>query len=531
MLVGAILLAACAPASTPSPVVVKQTVEVQETVQVPVTPTPMPTLTPKRGGTLIAAWATDAQGIDPQKATNFDAFRLIELTYDTLTAVDKDLNVIPDLGQSWEWSSDGLTLTMHLQHNVKFHSGNPLTSADVKFTFERIQDPKTAAANSSYFTSISSIDTPDPYTVVFHLSQPDVSILTAMTDPNSAIVDSKAVESGVDPGKTDVGSGPFTISNWTPNEELDLVANKNYWIQGEPYLDGIDFRTIPDEMSILAGLRAKQIDWAILTNPQVAIAAGSATSTIVMDRTPDINFHVLQLNLDRPYFKDVRVRQAISCALDRQQIIDTASLGEGQVIGPVTSPAYATPLTQLPCYTQDLNKAKELLAEAGYPNGKGLKFSILFTDDEMPTSGDEATNVSAQLQKIGIQTTLDQTELGVFVDRWFKVDFDMCVTQNGGYPDPDVELYRWWYSTGNLQSVTKYSTPEIDAELTAAREMTDFQKRKAIYGQISQQLVTASPWVWTYVGYLYRVMQPYVEGYIPLSTGSDMYLRQTWLNK
>ncbi len=561
LVIGTIMFAACAPAPTPAPVTIKETVQVpvketvqvavKETVQVPVketvqvkqtvqvpvtqtvqvvvTATPPPTPAAKKGGTLIAAYATDAKGVDPHKATNFSAFRVLELTYDSLLAFDKDLKVVPNLAESWKWSDDNKTVTLTLRKGVKFHSGNPLTSEDVKYSFERILDEKTAAAARSYFTDITSMETPDANTIVFKLKQPVVSLLAAMTGPNSAIVDKKAILGGADPSKDDVGSGAFKIAKWEPNQKMTLTANKDFWIPGLPYLDGIEIRTIPDESSILAALRAKQIDWAIIADARVAVAAGATGSSLAIDRQPNLTYHVMQLNAKRPVFQDVRVRQAISCAIDRQQVLDTASFGEGQVVGPVTPPYYRTALSDLPCYTQDIAKAKQLLAQAG--QSTGLKFTILLTPEEMPATVSEAQNIQAQLKQIGIETKIETTELGVYVDRWFKTDFDATITENGGNPDPDVMLYRYWHSTGNLNAVATYSAKDIDTLLEQARAVSDPEKRKVVYNDVSKKLVDAAPWIWLYVGYQYRVMQPYVKGTTQLANGSAIYVREAWLNK
>jgi len=550
LVVVAMVLAACGP--TAEPVVVKETVQVvetvketvqvevpvketvqvevpvKETVQVVVTATPVPPPEPKAGGILIAAYATDAKGVDPHKATNFSAFRIVELTYDTLLRFDKDLKVIPNLAESWEWSADNLTLTMKLHQGVKFHSGNPLTSADVKFSIERILDEATGAAARSYFTVIASIETPDDNTVVFKLSEPAVSLLAAMTGANSSVVDKVAIEGGADPAQTEVGSGPFKLVSWEPDHKLVLAKNEGYWVEGVPYLDGIEFRTIPDESSILAALRTKQVDWAVIADPKVAIAAGSASSNLVIDRATALSYHVMQLNPERDVFKDVRVRQALSCAIDRQQVLDVASMGEGRIVGPVTAPYYQTPLDELFCYTPDLEKAKQLLADAGVTN---LKFGMLATMEEMPVTVAEAQNIQAQLTALGIETEIEIVELGVFVDRWFATDFDGVLTENGGNPDPDVMLYRYWHSTGNLQSVAKYTAPDLDQWLTQARTIAAPEDRKPIYNEIDKFLVEQSPWIWLYVGYQYRVMQPDVMGYTGLSTGSAVYLRETWLNR
>lgn len=520
------LLAACA---TPTPISVQQTVPVPQTVQVVVTATPPPTAAPKTGGTLIGARAADAKGLDPHKQTAFSSFRMLEMVYDPLVTFDKDLKVVPNLASSWKWSDDAKTLTMTLRNNVKFHSGNPMASDDVMYSFQRILDEKTGAAARSSFTSITKMDTPDANTIVFTLSAPNAAILSSMTSLNAAIVDKKAVSGGADPGKVDVGTGPFMIDNWVPDRTLTMKAFKDYWVAGEPRLAGIEWRTIPDESSILAGLRAKTLDFAIINDPRVGLLAGNASSGLVVARSPALAYHVLQLNASRPVFRDVRVRQAISCAIDRQQVLDTASLGEGQVTAPLTPPFYAANLSDLTCYKQDVAKAKQLLADAG--KSTGVSFKVIAASDEPPTAVAEAQNIQAQLKAVGIDMQIETLELGVYVDRWLKADFDAAEALNGGNPDPDVMFYRYWNSTGNLNKVAAYSSPDIDRLLDQGRATADPNARKPIYNDIQKKLADTAPWVWLYNGYEYRVMQPYVKGFTPLPNGSMIYSRDMWLDR
>ncbi len=505
--------------------VVEKVVEKQ--VEVVVTATPEPTAAPKRGGTLIAARAADAKGLDPHKQTAFSSFRLLELIYEPLLALDADLKVVPGLAESWEWSDDGKTLTMKLAPNVKFHNGDVMTSEDVKFSYERILDETTAAAARSYFTDIESIETPDANTVVFKLKQPNAAILAAMTNPNSAIV-SKKVVSADDPAKVTVGTGPFMLKQWDVDRTTQLEAFKDYRIPGKPGVDAVEIRIIPDEASILAGLRAGTIDWALINDPKVAIRAAGSGGKLAIDRTPALAYHVLQLNSGRKPFDDVRVRQAISCAIDRQQVLDTASLGEGQVTGPATAPYYRLPEDQLFCYRKDVEKAKQLLADSGVT---GIKFKIMAAADEPPTAVAEAQNIQAQLGEIGIETEIETMELGVYVDRWLKGDFDAVVALNGGNPDPHNMFYRYWHSTGNLNKVAAYNDPEIDKLLDQGKAVLDPEKRKAVYDELQKKLTEAAPWVWLYDGYEYRIMQPYVKGFTPMANGSLIYLRDAWLDK
>lgn len=483
---------------------------------------------PTTGGTLIVARAADAKGLDPHKQTAFSSFRLLELIYEPLLGLNENLEVEPNLADSWTWSEDGLTLTMNLHPDVKFHNGDVMTSADVKFSYERILNEETGSAARSYFSGIQSIETPDDNTVVFTLAQPNVSILAAMTNPNSAILDSKTVPDE-DPSKVANGTGPFVLESWEPDQTTILKANADYWREGLPKVDGIEMRIIPDEASILAGLRAGNIDWALINDPKVAVSAAAGDSGLVIDRTPALAYHVLQLNSGREPFTDERVRQAISCAIDRQQVVDTAALGEGKVTAPATSPFYAAPLDELTCYQKDLEKAKQLLADAGLADG--FSFKIMAAADEPPTAVAEAQSIQAQLQEIGIETEIETLELGVYVDRWLGTDFDSVVALNGGNPDPDIMFYRYWHSTGNLNKVAVYNSPELDKLLDEGRSAQDPEERKAIYLDVQKMLTEAAPWVWLYVGYEYRGMQPYVKDFTPMPNGSIKYLRDVWLDK
>jgi peptide/nickel transport system substrate-binding protein len=507
---------------------VEKTVVVEKSVekQVVVTATPAPTAAPKKGGTLIVARAADAKGLDPHKQTAFSSFRLLELIYEPLLALDANLKVVPLLADSYSWSADGQTLTMKIHPGVKFHNGDVMTADDVVFTFQRILDEKNAAAARSSFTDITDVKASDPATVVFTLKRPNASILAAMTNPNSAIL-SKKVVSADDPAKVTVGTGPFKLTKWEPDKTTTLAGNKDYWQAGVPALDGIEIRTIPDEASILAGLRAGTIDWALVNDPKVAIRSQGGNTKLTVFRTPALAYHVLQLNSTRKPFDNAKVRQAISCAIDRQEVVDTASLGEGQVTGPSTSPFYRLPNEQLTCYTKDLEQAKKLLADAG----TGLKFTVIAANDEPPTAIAEAQNIQAQLKPLGITVQIESLELGVYVDRWLKGDFDAAVALNGGNPDPDIMFYRYWHSTGNLNKVAAWSDPKLDKLLDDGRVTVDPEKRKTIYNDVQKTLVDNAPWVWLYVGYEYRLMQPYVKNFTPMSNGSLVYLKNAWLDK
>jgi peptide/nickel transport system substrate-binding protein len=489
-----------------------------------------PTLaqTPKHGGTLVVAQNADISGFDPHTLPDFPTVRMIGLIYETLVTVDADLKIQPALAESWQFSSDGLKLTLNLRKGVKFHNGDAFTSADVKYTLQRILDEKTKALVRSNFVDVKSVDTPDDNTVVLTLSRANVSILTALVDPNASIVSAKSAGLDLTDKKNANGTGPFKFQSWEPNQRLVLVANKDYWQKDLPYLDGIEIRVIPQESSILAALRAGQVNFAVLNDPTVAtlIKAGSGLTLV---RTPALAYHVLQLNSTRKPFTDQKVRQALSCAIDRQQVIDTAALGEGQVTGPNTIPLYRTPVDQLPCYKPDLAKAKQLLSDAGVASG--VSFTVIAASQEPPTAVNEAQNIADQLAKIGVTVKIQTMDLDAYVKAWLAGDFDAAIALNGGRADPHLMFVRYWSSQGNLNKVAAYNDSMLDDLLAKGQAETDPQKRVSVYQDFEKHLVDASPWIWTYVGYEYRAMQDTVQGYISTPLVSIAYLRQTWINK
>jgi peptide/nickel transport system substrate-binding protein len=483
--------------------------------------------TPKKGGTLVVAQNADIKGFDPQTQPDFPTVRMLGLIYETLTTVDPDLKVGPGLAESWKFSDDALKLTLNLRKGVKFHSGDALTSADVKYTLQHIQDENAKALVRANFVDIKTIDTPDDNTVVLTLSQPNVSIVTALADTNAAIVSAKSATMDMKDGKNANGTGPFKFESWEPNQRLVLAANKDYWQKDLPYLDKVEIRVIPQEASILAALRAGEVNFAVLNDPSVATSIKSGSGLIVM-QVPALSYHVLQLNSTRKPFTEQKVRQAVSCAVDRQQVLDTAGLGAGQVTGPNTVPLYRTPLDQLACYKPDLDKAKKLLADSGM---KDITFTVIAASGEPPTAVNEAQNIADQLSKVGITMKIETLEDSAYVKRWLDGDFDAAIALNGGRADPHLMFTRYWNSKGNLNKVAAYHDSTLDDLLLKGQKETDPQKRIAIYQVLEKHLVEAAPWVWLYVGYEYRVMQDNVKNYQATPLVSIYYLRQVWIDK
>lgn len=475
--------------------------------------------------TLIMARAADTTGLDPHTQTAFASLRLLELVYEPLVVLDADLNIVPALAESWEFSDDALTLTMNLRQGVKFHDGSDLTAADVVASFDRILLEETGAAARANYLSIESIDTPDDFTLVFNLNVADVPLLAAMASVNAAIVPSEMVESG-DFASTAIGTGPFILDEWIPEEKTTLSANADWWGEG-PFVDGVEMRVIPDEASILAALRAGEIDFALLNDPLIATLLRD-DANITLNAVPALAYHVLQLNPARAPMDILEVRQAMSCAIDRQEVLDTASLGEGTVTGPLTIPAYQVAASEFFCYEKDLARAQELMAQAGV---EPFTLKVIVASAEPPTALSEAQSIQAQLAEIGITLEIEPLELSVYVDRWLAGDFDAAVALNGGRPDPYTMYVRYWTSTGNLQKVANYIDETLDELMAAGRAEPSFEGRLAIFTQFQQHLTEVSPWIWLYNGFEYTAQQSYVSGFTPNPNDSLYSFAQVQLNR
>ncbi|MEZ4499302.1 MAG: ABC transporter substrate-binding protein [Thermomicrobiales bacterium] len=492
----------------------------------------------QESNTLIMARAVDATGIDPHTQTAFASLRLTELIYEPLMQVDANLELVPALAESWEFSEDGMALTFHLRQGVKFHDGSDFTSADVVASFERILNEETGSATRTNLLSITSMDAPDDFTVVLNLSLPDVPLLSALASANASILSSDVIASG-DPTTDAVGTGPFKLESWTPDEKTVLTANADWWGEG-PNVDGIEIRIIPDESTIMAALRAGEIDFAMLNDPLIATLPTEG-SEVIINRAPDIAYHVLQLRamnipadpgtpsaVDNP-LASLEVRQAISCAVNRQDVVDAAALGEGTVTGPLTMPAFALPTDQLFCYEQDLDQARALMEQAGYADGFDL--TIMVATAEPPTALTEAETIQAQLAEININVEIEPLELSVYVDRWLAGDFEAAIALNGGRTDPYTMYSRYWQFGAQFGNVAGYIDETLDQLMKDGQVETDPVARKAIFDQFQTHLAETSPWIWLYTGYLYTAQQPWVEGFVPNSTGSLVSLSQVSLNR
>jgi len=278
----------------------------------------------------------------------------------------------------------------------------------------------------------------------------------------------------------------------------------------------------------MAALRAGEVDFAMLNDPLIATLP-MGDSEAIINRAPDISYHALQLRASVEPLDKLEVRQAISCAIDRQEVVDVAALGEGTVTGPLTMPAWQIPLEELFCYEQDVDKAKELMAQAGLE--EGFELPVIVAVAEPPTALSEAQVIQEQLRAINIEVVIESLEFGVYVDRWLAADFVGAIALNGGRSDPYPMYSRYFQYEANFSEVAGYVDDTLDSLMKQGQVETDPEARFEIFAQFQRHLAETSPWIWLYNGYTYTGQQPWVTDFTPTPTGSIFYLSEAKLNR
>jgi peptide/nickel transport system substrate-binding protein len=441
------------------------------------------------GGDIVVGKDQEAPGLDPAKNPAQAATRVFDLMYSRLTRLDPQMRAQPDLATNWDISPDGKTYTFHLRQGVKFHNGRGLTSADVKYTYERIIDPNTASIAQSFFAPIDHVDAPDPYTVVVVLKAANTPFLVNTSSTWAGIVAKEVVDANNgDLNKVDAGSGPFMLQEWTPDTQTVLVRNPNYYVPGQPAADKITFLIMPDENARIAALRTGNIQFTVLS------AAGYDTlksdASVKAEEGPTLSYAYLGMNVARPPFDKPQVREAISYAVDRKEIVNSVFRGHARPTGPVPSAMtdWAIDLGQFDTYSPNLDKAKQLMADAGVGNVKTTMIAMSTLSYQV----DAAQVIRAQLLKIGIDAEVQPQEVGVYVDNWKKKNMDLMVGGNGSGTNPDRAVC-FFFCTDGSANVWNYSNPSVDNAGAEGRTATDQAKAKALYNDAQKQIINDAP--------------------------------------
>lgn len=474
-------------------------------------------------GPLVFGISADATQLLPWTATAVQSQQVLGQVYSTLLDQDAELDPVGGLAKLPEVSKDGLTYTFALRSGVTFTDGSALDSTDVKYSIDRILDPETKAVARSSLTAVQKVATPDAGHVVITLKTPDASLLTALASVNTAILPSdKALDALTN---KPVGSGPYAYQKRTANQSVTLVRNADYF-RGRPGLASLEFRVIPDKAAMASALRSGTIDMAIFDDSVTAKTAKSAG--VALHTVDQLDYHVLQLRASSRTFGKLDTRLAVQCAIDREQVVKTAALGQGKVVGPFTSPAFASDPGARPCPARDVQAARKHLAAAGTP--KGFTFTALVPQGLYSSATDEAQNIQAQLADVGITMKIETLDSSAYVDRWLAGTFDAAIALNGAGADPAPTYTRYFTSDGNFNKVAGYHSARLDELFADGIATSDTEARKEIYRKVSQELEDNAAWIWLYTGRSYIATSARVQGFQAVTDASLLSLWKTKLS-
>ncbi len=444
-------------------------------------PTPVP------GGQLVYAIPGTPDTLDPQMTSGTLTFQYIKSAYDTLVEPDESGSLVPALAESWEFSPETLTLTFNLRHGVTFHNGDPLTAEDVKATFDRMLAPDSTSPHKPRFGAVKEVRVLDDYTVQFALTKLYFPLIGTLASGWSAILPKSAIQSGHDFSTHPLGTGPFVFKEWVRDDHITYTKFADYWMEGKPYLDRLEIKTVTEPTTQLLGLSVGEFDIIHVLEPHNIPKLENSPDMKVFTH-PTALALVVTLNNARTPFDNVLVRRAISQAIDRQALLDIAYTGGKKIEAFIDAESpYYLDLKEM--YPYNPQKAKKLLAEAGYPDGFDTTLTLPQNYSQHVNAGNMVQNM---LQQAGIRAKIQLVDWGTWISQVYRDrDYDMTIIGHTGHLDPDGRL-------GGELGYTNYQNPQLFTLIEKAAITYIPKERKALYGQI--QRIMAEDAVMVFIG-------------------------------
>ena len=443
--------------------------------------------------------STEPPGLDltatPASATAAVVFYNVQ---ECLVKIDRHGKIVPWLAERWR-VTDQKNYTFFLKPGVRFHNGRELKAADVKFVIERAMNPETKHPYPQYYASIGDITVKDDYTITFALKSPNPNFLINLARQGSVIYPSEAVDTLK---SAPIGTGPFKMGEWVRGDRIELVKNPDYHVKGLPKLDRVTFRFIADPNAAMAALKAGDVDASLFgLGPEhvTDLKNDDRFTVIVGDTTNDV---VMAMNNSLKPFTDVRVRRAVTHAVDRPEVLKGVMFGMGKLLGSNADPLnpYYVDLSRAMPY--DVPRAKRLLAEAGYPNGFETTLKVTPMYNYTVRAGEI---IAGQLAKAGIQARLEQIEWTQWLSRvWRQSVYDMTIIGHaeawdiGNYANP-----RYYF---------RYDNPKFQETFKQSEVAVSDMARRQLYVQMQKQLVEDAPVVFLFMHPRLAVAKKGVQG-------------------
>jgi peptide/nickel transport system substrate-binding protein len=442
--------------------------------------------------TLVMIIESSPTNLDPRVGQDAYSQRIYNLIFDDLLSRGNNLDVAPGLAERWE-IPDPLTYIFHLHQGVKFHDGRPLTSRDVKWTFDSLLQGSVRSTKTATYRFVDRIDAPNDFTVIFHMKEPDAALLWNISDTAIGIV---PYGSGNEMTAHPIGSGPFKFVSAETDKEVVIERNDDYWGE-KAKLARVRFAVVPDATTEALELRKGTGDIASNSLTPDTVLTLEREPFLAVERAPGTEVQYLGFNLRDPILRDVRVRQAVAYALDRRPMIEYLWRGEAQPARSILPPQSWAYNGDVPSYDHDPDKARTLLDAAGYPVINGVRFHIT-----MKTSTTESTRLMAavmqqQLRDVGIVLDIRSFESATFFADVTHGAFQLYgLRWVGGNQDPDI-FYVFHSSRFPPNGANRghYSNPRVDTLIDQARREVDPAVRKPIYAELQRILAEELPYI------------------------------------
>ncbi|ODP29924.1 Heme-binding protein [Paenibacillus nuruki] len=495
------------------------------------------------GGTLIVGRGGDSAALDPAIVTDGESLKIAQQVFDTLLDYKEGTTeVMPSLAESWTISEDALTYTFKLREGVKFHDGTDFNADAVVFNFERWSDTKSKykfeGDSFDYYDSmfgpeeervIASVTATDPTTVVFKLNKPQAPFLQNLAMTCFGIASPKAIEDEKENFKSNpVGTGPFVFKEWKRSDSITLDKNPNYWQEGLPKMDQVIIRSIPDNTARYNALQNGEIDMMEDLSPD-DLASLEANPALQKINRPPFNVAYLGFNTTKKPFDDPKVRVALNHAVDKQGLIDAFFAGQAEpAVNPIPPTLWGYNKS-VEDYPYDLAKAKQLLADAGYPNGieQELTFYAMpVPRPYMPDGRKVAEVIQASFEQIGVKVKIESPEWATYLEDLKNGTKDdlFIIGWTGDNGDPD----NFFYPLLDKDSIggnnySQYDSKEFHDLVVKAQQETDQAERSKLYEQAQVIVKKDAPWVPLVHSTPLLAAKAELKGYVPSPTGSEAY--------
>lgn len=445
-------------------------------------------------------------GLDPTDLNDSVSLSASRLFFQGLYGFDRDLKLVPVLAEKTDVNADSTQYTVHLRRDVKFHDGTPFNAEAVKINYDRLRDPANHLKRQSLLEAIDKVEVIDDFTIRLVLKAPSGVLLNYLAHTGASILSPKAIaQYGKEVSRHPVGTGPFVFTSWA-TDNLKAARNPDYWRKGLPRADGVTIRSVGESGARLALLRSGEAQF-IFPLPQETVQVVEKDSRLAIDKTPSIVTQYVALNTQKKPFDDVRVRQALNYAIDKTAFIKVVYNGFGIPQDAPVAPGIAF-YSKQGVWPYDPAKAKQLLAEAGYPDG----FETEIWNFSNTLNNRASQFLQQQLAAVGVKVKLNPLEAGVATTRLWGAKTP---------EEAEVRMFfgSWAPSTGDadwalrpllssrsfppaLYNIAYFKDAEVDAELQKGLGTADAGQRKAAYDKIQKLVWEKAPWIFLSVNTL-----------------------------